>query len=85
MNDSKPRTSINLIDFLFGQLRPDHKVIPPVAPPPPLGPLAFFVGDFVGNGFNTIFRPNSAVSPTQLPNPITPGTPTDMALTIVPT
>ena len=81
MSDTKPRSSISLAsDFLFGQLRPDHKVIPPTAPPPPLGPLAAFVGDFVGNGFNTIFRPNSAATPTKLPNPITPGTPTDNVL-----
>ena len=76
MSDAKPRPSISLAsDFLFGQLRPDHKVIPPTAPPPPLGPLAFFVGDFVGNGFNTIFRPDSAATPTQLPNPVPPAPP----------
>jgi hypothetical protein len=35
---------------------------------PPLGPLAAFVGTFTGRGFNTIFRPNSTVTPTQLPS-----------------
>jgi hypothetical protein len=34
---------------------------------PPLGPLAAFAGTFTGHGFNTIFRPNSTASPTQLP------------------
>jgi len=31
---------------------------------PSLGPLAAFVGTFTGNGFNTIFRPQSAATPT---------------------
>ena len=76
MSDTKPRTVIQLAsDFLFGQLRPDHNVIPPAAPPPPLGPLSFFVGDFVGNGLNTIFRPDSAATPTKLPNPVPPPPP----------
>jgi hypothetical protein len=34
---------------------------------PPLGPLAAFTGSFTGRGFNTIFRPNNTVKPTQLP------------------
>lgn len=34
---------------------------------PPLGPLASFTGTFAGNGFNTIFRPNSPFTPTPLP------------------
>jgi hypothetical protein len=81
MSDVKDRTSITLAsDFVYGQLRPDHKVVPPAVPPPPLGPLASFVGEFVGNGFNTIFRPNGAATPTTLPNPITPGTPQDNVL-----
>jgi len=33
------------------------------------------VGDFVGNGFNTIFRPDSSATPTQLPNPVPPAPP----------
>ena len=81
MSDTKPRSSINLAsDFLFGELRADHKVVPVPAPPPPLGPLAAFVGDFVGNGFNTIFRPDSAASPTTLPNPVPPAPPHDNIL-----
>jgi hypothetical protein len=76
MSDSNPRGIIQLpSDFLFGELRPDHlKPLAP-APPPPLGPLSAFVGDFVGNGFNTIFRPDSAATPTPLPNPVPPPPP----------
>jgi hypothetical protein len=76
MSDSKPRASISLpSDFLFGELRADHKQPPPVTPPPPLGPLSDFVGDWVGNGFNTIFRPDSTASPTKLPNAVPPPPP----------
>jgi hypothetical protein len=72
MNDPKNlRSSISLPDdFVFGELRPDHTAVPAPAPPPPLGPLSAFVGDWVGNGFNTIFRPDSATTPTPLPNPV---------------
>jgi hypothetical protein len=76
MSDTKPRASIELpSDFIFGQVRPDQTVTPPPQPPPPLGPLTAFVGDWVGNGFNTIFRPDSAATPTPLPNPIPPPPP----------
>ena len=77
MSDTKPRASIELpSDFIFGHVRPDHKVITePPPPPPPLGPLTAFVGDWVGNGFNTIFRPDSTATPTKLPNPIPPPPP----------
>lgn len=76
MSDEKTRSSISLADdFLFGELRPDHKVPATPAPPPPLGPLSAFVGDWVGNGFNTIFRPDSAATPTPLPNPVPPPPP----------
>jgi hypothetical protein len=37
---------------------------------PSLGPLADFAGTFAGNGFNTIFRPDSKATPTTLPIPI---------------
>jgi hypothetical protein len=75
MSDPKPRASIGLpIDFIFGEVRPDHKVVGLTAPSPPLGPLAAFVGDWVGNGFNTIFRPDNSVTPTPLPVPVPPTT-----------
>jgi hypothetical protein len=76
MSDATPRASIKLpSDFIFGHVRPDHKEAAPTEPPPPLGPLAAFVGDWVGNGFNTIFRPDNAVTPTPLPNPVPPPPP----------
>jgi hypothetical protein len=75
MSDPKSRATIQLpSDFFFGELRPDPTKPAPPAVPPPLGPLAAFAGDFAGNGFNTIFRPDSAASPTVLPKdpPATP-------------
>jgi hypothetical protein len=76
VSDTKSRASIQLDgDFTFGELRPDHKVVPAPTPPPPLGPLSAFVGDWVGHGFNTIFRPDSAKTPTKLPNPVPAGGP----------
>jgi hypothetical protein len=76
MSDSDPRASIKLpSDFIFGHLRPDHATPTAPTPPPPLGPLSAFVGDWVGNGFNTIFRPDNNVTPTPLPNPVPPPPP----------
>ena len=37
---------------------------------PTLGSLEKFTGTFTGNGFNSIFRPQSAVTPTPLPVPV---------------
>jgi hypothetical protein len=34
--------------------------------PAPLGPLVAFTGNWIGDGFNTIFRPNSFKTPTEL-------------------
>ncbi len=76
MSDTKPGPFIKLpSDFIFGELRPDHTAAAAPAPLPPLGPLSAFVGDWVGNGFNTIFRPDSAATPTKLPNPVPPPPP----------
>jgi len=47
-----------------------HPPGPAPAPPPDLGPLAAFTGNWHGNGFNTIFRPNNTVTPTPLPQPV---------------
>jgi hypothetical protein len=75
------RAFINLpTAFRFGELRPNQLEVAAAAAAPPLGPLAFFVGDFVGNGFNTIFRPDSTTTPTPLPNPVPPSTPHDNVL-----
>jgi hypothetical protein len=62
--------------FEFGAVSPNLPfgklpVLPPAPPPPPLGPLAAFVGEWIGSGFNTIFRPDSSASPTPMPGPIT--------------
>jgi hypothetical protein len=78
MNDLiKPNSSISLSDdFHFGAVpasipAPAVRAGALVAPPdPPLGPLAHFVHDWVGNGFNTIFRPDSKQTPTTLPIPL---------------
>src|ERR1700689_5175559 len=76
MSDPNSTGSITLpSDFHFGHLRPDQTKPEAPTPPPPLGPLSAFVGDFVGNGFNTIFRPDSAAPPTPLPNPVPPPPP----------
>ena len=45
------------------------------APAPSLGPIAAFTGTFTGTGFNTIFRPDSTVTPTPLPIKPPPPTP----------
>jgi hypothetical protein len=57
-------------EFEFGEV-PTHAL--PITPPPAapsLGPLAAFAGTFKGSGFNTIFRPDSAKTPTALPIPV---------------
>jgi hypothetical protein len=59
-------------DFLYGEVPSDRTRVGLPAPPPPLGPLAAFVGEWVGNGFNTIFRPDNTVTPTPLPVPVPP-------------
>ena len=42
---------------------------PSTTPTPPLLALDSFKGTFVGNGFNTIFRPQSSATPTVFPKP----------------
>jgi hypothetical protein len=54
-------------NFKFGQVSSvTQRKKGPTPPSPSLGPLAAFTGAFTGNGFNTIFRPDSAVTPTIL-------------------
>jgi hypothetical protein len=60
--------------FGFGEVPslPPAEDFSAAAPPdPPLGALKAFSGTFRGKGFNTIFRPNTAGTPTRLP--ISPG------------
>jgi hypothetical protein len=56
--------------FEFNEVRPNlTKLLLPVANPP-LGAIAPFAGiTFTGTGFNNIFRPQNAASPTPLPTP----------------
>ena len=58
-------------DFAFDAVPERPKIIPHriVEGQPPLGPLQAFQGDFVGRGFNTIFRPQNKATPTALPVP----------------
>jgi len=57
--------------FKFGQVSSFTKRKKgPTPPSPSLGPLAAFTGTFTGTGFNTIFRPDSAATPTPLPIPV---------------
>jgi len=69
---TKPRPGISISDFIFGHVRPNHQQAAPPTPPAPLGPLAAFQGNWVGNGFNTIFRPDNTATPTPLPIPVSP-------------
>ena len=69
----QPNSSISLPEgFRFGEvpsITPEPGIRAAAAAPadPPLGPLVAFVHEFVGNGFNTIFRPDSVQTPTKLP------------------
>lgn len=68
MNPVTPKLNLTG-EFVFSAVRPDHLGVTPHPVPPPLGPLAAFVGDFTGQGFNTIFRPQNSKTPTPLPVP----------------
>jgi len=56
-------------DFIFGEVSPKPNLVV-ATPPPSLGPLAAFVGNWSGSGFNTIFRPDNTKTPTPLPIPV---------------
>ena len=68
MSETNPELALSIPEtfspgtFRFGHVEPDPALTLG------LGPLAAFTGTFVGNGFNTIFRPNLG-SPTSLPTP----------------
>ena len=63
-------------DFEFGFI--EAKAASTTPPAPDLGPLAHFKGNFTGNGFNTIFRPDGTATPT--PFPVAPTGPSDNVL-----
>jgi hypothetical protein len=67
----KPTATISLPSgFRFGEVLPATRTSGASTPPPSLGPLAAFVGEWVGSGFNTIFRPDNSQTPTVLPIPV---------------
>jgi len=75
MTDSALETALSLPSgFTFGGVPSLPGPSAPAPPAPSLGPLAAFTGTFRGSGFNTIFRPDSAATPTGLPIPV-PGFP----------
>ena len=60
--------------FAFNEVRASPRTTGTPPPAPPLGPLAAFTGDWHGNGFNTIFRPDNPQTPSSdgLPRPLSP-------------
>lgn len=66
-------------NFSVGEVTHDLVTAPAPVTPVPLGPLVAFTGNWIGSGFNTIFRPNSAHTPTK-PFPIPPTGPADNVL-----
>jgi hypothetical protein len=59
-------------EFEFGEVTPAPRTTGAPPPAPSLGPLAAFVGNWHGSGFNTIFRPDNSETPTatKLPHPV---------------
>jgi hypothetical protein len=72
MGDVQLKTALTMpAEFHFGEASSLAVAAEAVPAPPSLGPLAAFTGTFRGNGFNTIFRPDSPQTPTALPIPVT--------------
>jgi len=90
MDEPKPLTSafsktanfsIHQVDTVFrAAARAAAPAAVPFTQPPTLGPLSAFAGTFTGQGFNTIFRPDSTTTPTQMPGPINTTDPADNVL-----
>ena len=87
MSDSHP-TIVLPTSFRYDEVKhvpKDEAKAAPATPPAPLGILSHFQGEFVGRGFNLIFRPNSAppgntTFPTPLPPPPVPNPPNENVL-----
>jgi hypothetical protein len=89
MTDAKPLTSafsktanfsIHQVDTVFRAAAQGAPATPQISLAPTLGPLSAFTGTFTGQGFNTIFRPDSATTPTPMPGPIDTTDPADNVL-----
>jgi hypothetical protein len=71
MTDVRLETALSIPGgFRFGEVSSLTTVQAASSKVPGLGPLAAFTGTFQGNGFNTIFRPDNATTPTKLPVPV---------------
>ena len=71
MTDLRLETALSIPGgFRFGEVSSLTTVQAATSKVPGLGPLAAFTGTFQGNGFNTIFRPDNAKTPTKLPVPV---------------
>ena len=71
MTDARLETALSIPSgFQFGEVSSLTTVQAGSAKVPGLGPLAAFTGTFQGNGFNSIFRPDSSQTPTKLPVPV---------------
>ncbi len=71
MSDMPLETAFSLPSgFRFGEMPNLTEPSAADLPAPSLGPLAAFTGTFKGNGFNTIFRPDSTATPALLPVPV---------------
>lgn len=71
MSDMHLETALSMPSgFRFGEASSLTAPRAASSPVPSLGPLAAFTGTFRGSGFNTIFRPDNAATPTPLPVPV---------------
>jgi hypothetical protein len=71
MSDVRFETALSIPSgFRFGEASSLAEPTTAPLPAPSLGPLSAFTGTFRGTGFNTIFRPQNAKTPTPLPTPV---------------
>jgi hypothetical protein len=71
MTDVRLETALSIPGgFRFGEVSSLTELRAVSSKVPNLGPLAAFTGTFRGNGFNSIFRPDSSQTPTKLPVPV---------------
>jgi hypothetical protein len=71
MTDANLESAVSRpVNFRMSEVSSTMKLRAATSAAPSLGPLAEFTGTFVGHGFNTIFRPQNAATPTPLPTPV---------------